>query len=65
MKTVIDIWDELGQLPPEESIHVLTRLFALYEGRLAKDAEDNCAREFFRHLAAAVDQTAGCNLNRR
>ena len=34
MKSPDDIWGELGELPGEELMHVLTKLFTLYEDRL-------------------------------
>jgi hypothetical protein len=60
-----DIWGDLGALPEQEHGHVLTKLFTLYENRLLANAADQAALDFFKHLASAIDQTAGCNLNRR
>ena len=65
MKTANDLWGKLGELPEEEHIHVLTKLFSTYEARQQRDADDPCALEFFRHLDIAIEQTNGCNLNRR
>ncbi len=65
MKTANDLWGELGELPAEEHIHVLTKLFTAYESRRQRDADDPCALEFFRNLGNAIEQTTGCNLNRR
>ena len=65
MKTPDDIWGELGELPEEETMHVLTKLFALYEERLKRNSEDREALQFFTNLDNAVTLTSGCNLNRR
>jgi len=65
MKTLNDIWGELGELPEDEHIHVLTKLFSVYENRLRKNDADPEARDFFKNLENVIEQTAGCNLNRR
>ena len=65
MSTPNDIWGDLGALPEQEHVHVLTKLFTLYENRLLGNAADQAALDFFKNLALAIDQTAGCNLNRR
>lgn len=65
MITANDLWGKLGELPEEEHIQVLTKLFTAYEARQERNADDACAREFFRHLDQAIEQTANCNLNRR
>ena len=65
MKTPNDIWGELGELPEEEVMQVMTKLFALYENRLNKNPEDQNALNFFINLNNAIEQTSQCNLNRR
>jgi len=65
MKAINDIWGELGELPEEEVMHVLTKLFALYEDRLKKNPADQDALVFFRNLDNAIGLTSQCNLNRR
>ncbi|HIJ89797.1 MAG: hypothetical protein OEV89_02965 [Desulfobulbaceae bacterium] len=60
-----EIWDTLGSLPDEETPHVLARLFALYEARLAQNPEDPEALDFFHNLDLAITQTCQCNSNRR
>ena len=65
MKTPNDLWGELGALPEEEIMHVMTQLFALYENRLNRNPDDQDALNFFRNLNNAIDLTGQCNLNRR
>ncbi len=65
MKALNDIWEELGELPDEEVMHVLTKLFALYEDRLKKNPADQDALVFFRNLDNVIGLTSQCNLNRR
>lgn len=60
-----DLWEKIGSMSEEELPHVLTRLFFTYEEVLQHDSGNPSAREFFQKLANAIDQTAGCNLNRR
>lgn len=59
------VWDALGELPDEELSHLLTRLFALYEARLAQNPGDPEALRFFANLELAITQTRQCNGNRR
>ena len=65
MKSTDDIWEELGELPEEEVMHVMTKLFALYQERLEQYPEDRSALLFFHNLANAISLTSQCNLNRR
>jgi hypothetical protein len=65
VKTVDELWTDIGSLSGDETLHVLTRLFALYEKRLQQEPGDPVALEFFRHLDLAVDQVSQCNSNRR
>jgi hypothetical protein len=60
-----ELWDTLGSLPEEEMVHVVTRLFALYEARLRQNPDDPEARQFFRNLTLAITETCQCNSNRR
>jgi len=65
MKSPNDIWGNLGELPEEEHIHVLTKLFAVYEDRLRRNPADEASLDFFNNLGNAIELTADCNLNRR
>lgn len=65
MKHPNDLWEEVGSLREEEVLHVITKLFAMYEERLAKNPGDEAALLFFRNLDAAIELSANCNLNRR
>lgn len=65
MKSPNDIWSDLGELPDEEVIHLMTKLFAIYEEKLKKFPEDKESLNFFKNLTVALDQTSQCNLNRR
>ena len=56
MKALNDIWEELGELPDEEVMHVLTKLFALYEDRLKKNPADQDALVFFRNYPESVSR---------
>ena len=60
-----ELWDALGSLPEEEMVHVVTRIFALYETRLQQNPEDTEALHFFRNLNLAITETCQCNSNRR
>ena len=65
MTTANDVWEALGELAEEDAVHVLARLFALYEEQQQRSPDDEAAALFFRNLATAVNQTCTCNLNRR
>jgi hypothetical protein len=65
MKSPNDIWADLGELPDEEVIHMMTKLFAIYEEKLKIKPEDLEAMNFFRNLDNSISQTSQCNLNRR
>jgi hypothetical protein len=65
MKSPNDIWSELGELPDEEVIHLMTKLFAIYEEKLKKFPENQESLNLFKNLTVALDQTSQCNLNRR
>jgi len=60
-----DLWAMLGDLDEDQSIQVLTQLFARYEKRLEQNAADPEAVLFFRELATILAQVQSCNLNRR
>lgn len=60
-----EIWDALGDLPAEEAMHVVTKLFFMYEEELSRQPESSEAITFFKRLSAAISQTCQCNLNRR
>ncbi len=63
--TATDLWESLGELEQEEAVHVLTRLFELYEEQERREPEDPAAALFFRNLSTTIKQTSECNLNRR
>ncbi len=65
MTTVNDVWEQLGELAEEDAVHVLTRLFTMYEEHQQRKPDDEAASLFFRNLATAVSQANECNLNRR
>lgn len=65
MTTSNDVWEALGDLAEEDALHVLTRLFTMYEEQLQLKPDDEAAELFFRNLATAVSQACECNLNRR
>jgi hypothetical protein len=65
MDTPHEIWDALGEVPEEELLHVLTKLFFLYEEQLTRNPLDPDALNFFQRLGTALEQTMQCNLNRR
>ena len=65
MRNPSDLWAALGDVDAEETGHVLTRLFAVYEKLLLSNAQDIEALNFFRNLDNALTRTAECNLNRR
>lgn len=65
MTTANDVWEELGEMAEEEAVHVLVRLFAMYEEQQRRNPDDEAAALFFRNLSTAISQASECNLNRR
>ena len=65
MRSHTDLWEAIGSLAEDEVLHVITRLFAMYEVKLEKNPDDSEALLFFRNLDNAVSQSTICNLNRR
>jgi len=65
MKSPDEIWADLGELPDEEVILMMTKLFATYEKKLKYNPEDKEALNFFKNLDNSISQTSQCNLNRR
>lgn len=65
MRSPNDLWEAIGEISGEETHHLLTKLFDLYEKRLEVDPGDGEARNFFKYLDTALSQTRECNLNRR
>ncbi len=63
--TTGDVWELLGDLAEDDAVHVLTRLFAMYEKRQQINPDDEAAELFFTHMATAIEQAGECNLNRR
>ena len=60
-----EVWEALGEVAEEDALHVLTRLFAMYEEQEQQNKNDETAPLFFRNLATAISQSCECNLNRR
>lgn len=58
-------WEQLGELAEEDAMHVLTRLFSMYEEQEQRHPNDKATRLFFKNLILALGQTSACNLNRR
>ena len=65
MNIVDKIWDDLGSLSEEEALHVITKLYTSYEGKLSLDPDNQACQQFFQELDNAIAQTLECNLNRR
>lgn len=65
MRSIIDLWGDLGALSEDETLHVITKLFAFYEGKLQLEPENEEVLAFFRNLDNAITQTSECNGNRR
>ncbi|MCK5226764.1 MAG: hypothetical protein KAJ60_08750 [Desulfobulbaceae bacterium] len=65
MKTPDDVWNDLGELPDDEVMHAVTKLFTIYEDQLKNAPGNKEALNFFRNLDNALTQTSECNLNRR
>jgi len=65
MTTANDVWQKLGDLAEEDAVHVLTRLFAMYEEQQRRSPDDEAAALFFRNLGTTISQASECNLNRR
>lgn len=65
MSSSNDAWEHLGELTEEDAMHVLTRLFSMYEEEEQRNPGDKAATLFFRNLITALGQTSACNLNRR
>ncbi len=58
-------WELLGELSEEDALHVLTRLFAMYEELECNTPDNEASSLFFRNLTTAISQASECNLNRR
>ena len=65
MKSSNELWEDIGSLAEDETIHVITKLFTMYEELLGKNPEDENGLLFFRNLDTAISQSTICNLNRR
>ena len=65
MRSPNEIWEALGEIDEEETRHVLTRLFTMYEQILVRDGETKETSRFFQNLDNAIEMTQECNLNRR
>jgi hypothetical protein len=58
-----DPWEAIGTLEEDEAIHVLTRLYSMYEQN-QKQGDAGTAL-FFQRLYQAIKLSKECNLNRR
>jgi hypothetical protein len=65
MRNQNDLWEALGSVGEEETAHVLTKLFAMYDELIQQDPGNQEALNFFKKLDNALALTAECNLNRR
>jgi hypothetical protein len=71
MRSPNQLWEAMGDIDPDETGHVLTRLFVMYEQLLQNNPDnpdDHKGKEalnFFKNLDIALTQTGECNLNRR
>ena len=65
MRTINDMWGELGELSEDETLHLVTKLFAVYAAELQQNPEDEGVQKFFRNLDSIISQTRECNSNRR
>ena len=65
MRSINDLWGDLGELSEDETLHVITKLFAAYEAELQLDPDNAEVLKFFRNLDNAITQTCECNSNRR
>lgn len=65
MKSSNELWEAIGSLAEDETTHVITMLFDMYEKLLVKDPNDEHAQLFFSNLDTAISQSTICNLNRR
>lgn len=65
MRSQNDLWEALGSVGEEETPHVLTKLFAMYDELIQQDPGNQEALNFFKKLDNALVLTAECNLNRR
>ena len=58
-----DPWGALGTVEEDEAMHVLTKLYSIYEHNFTQG--DACGDLFFQRLHQAIKQSKECNLNRR
>ncbi|NOR09858.1 MAG: hypothetical protein GQ541_00025 [Desulfovibrionaceae bacterium] len=65
MKTVDDIWEDIGSLSDDEMFHVITKLFDIYDNELKQNPANSEALNFFKNLDNVISQTSQCNSNRR
>ena len=65
MKSVNDLWEDMGSIEQEEMPHVMTKLFSIYEEHLKLYPNSEESLQFFKNLDRAITETSQCNLNRR
>lgn len=65
MRSINDLWGDIGELSEDETLHVITKLFAVYEAELQVDPDNKDALKFFHNLENVIIQTCECNSNRR
>jgi len=65
MTNTNDLWEQLGDIDHDDTPHVLTKLFTIYEEKLQLNPDDKAVIDFFKHLSQTLTQVNECNLNRR
>jgi hypothetical protein len=65
MRSITDLWGDLGELSEDETLHVLTKLFVVYEEEQQNKPDDEGVQKFFQNLDNIISQTRECNSNRR
>ena len=59
-----DPWEAMGTLEEDEAMHVLTKLYSMYEKENQQQGDASAAL-FFQRMHQAIEQSKECNLNRR
>lgn len=65
MKSMNDIWEDIGSLAEEDLFQIITKLYGVYENQLQRHPENMEALHFFKNLDNIISQVNQCNLNRR
>lgn len=65
-KTDNDPWEVMGTLIDEEPLHVLIRLYEIYDNDMKKYGGGHASsQQFFKRLLQAIELCRTCNMNRR